>query len=341
MLHLAFETSCDKTSVALLKDNNVVMNLIYSQLEHQKFGGVVPEIASREHLKKIQPLTEKIFKETGKSINELDFISATNEPGLIGALLIGLNYARALALALDIPFVPVNHIHAHIYSAFLRKPSPEFPFIALVVSGGHTLLVLVKDFFEHIILGTTVDDAAGEAFDKVAKLLGLGYPGGPEISRLAKEGNKNTYKFPVARLKQGSFNFSFSGIKTSVLYFLRDNNFQQPLDKKILSDICASFQKSVVDSLYKNTLKALQKFNVKSLVISGGVSANYHLREKFLNLESDGYNIFIPPHEYTTDNAAMIGITGYYKFLYTKDKKFYELQSFAVPAKARLDFKNF
>ncbi|MGB9696992.1 MAG: tRNA (adenosine(37)-N6)-threonylcarbamoyltransferase complex transferase subunit TsaD [Ignavibacteria bacterium] len=341
MLHLAFETSCDETSVALLDNDSVVMNLIYSQMEHQKFGGVVPEIASREHLKKIQPLTEKIFSDTGRSITELNFISATNEPGLIGALLIGLNYARALALALDIPFVPVNHLHAHIYSAFLRKPSPEFPFIALVVSGGHTLLVLVKNYFDHQILGTTVDDAAGEAFDKVAKLLGLGYPGGPEISRLARDGNENAYKFPIARLKHGSLNFSFSGIKTSVLYFLRDNNLQQPLDKKILSDLCASFQKSVINSLYKNTLRALEEFKVKSLVISGGVSANYYLREKFLSLKSTGYNIFIPPHEYTTDNAAMIGITAYYKYLHTKDKKFYDLQSFAVTAKARLDFNNF
>jgi N6-L-threonylcarbamoyladenine synthase len=341
MLHLAFETSCDETSVALLSNDNVIMNLIYSQLEHQKFGGVVPEIASREHLKKIQPLTEKIFADTGKNINELEFISATNEPGLIGALLIGLNYARALAVALDIPFVPVNHIHAHIYSAFLRKPSPEFPFIALVVSGGHTLLVLVKDYFEHQILGTTVDDAAGEAFDKIAKLLGLGYPGGPEVSRLAQNGNQNAYKFPIARLKHGSLNFSFSGIKTSVLYFLRDNNLQHPFDKKILSDICASVQKAIIDSLYKNTLKALEEFKVKSLVISGGVSANYYLREKFLNLSSAGYNIFIPPYEYTTDNAAMIGITGYYKYLYSKDKKFYEQQSFQVTAKARLDFDNF
>jgi len=340
MLILGIETSCDETSVALLKNEKVIDMKVLSQLSHCDWGGVIPEIASREHLREIVNLTNELFEKSDYSIKDIELIACTNEPGLIGALLIGMSFGKSLAAGLSVPFVPVNHIQAHLYSSFLEEVRPPFPFLSLIVSGGHTILVLVEDYFKHKVLGTTVDDAAGEAFDKVANMLGLGYPGGPLIDKLAKGGDENFHKFPVARLKDTNYkyayNFSFSGIKTSVLYFLRKINFGEKKDDKLISDISASFQKAVVESLIDKTLFAADEYNVRNISVSGGVSANSYLKKKFLELEKINYNIFIPSLKYSTDNGAMIGLTGYYKYLYTKDKSFFESESFKVPAKPRL-----
>ena len=341
MIVLAFETSCDETSVAVLNNDMVLSNIIASQLFHSKFGGVVPEIASREHLKKIVEITEEALFESKKSLNEIELIAATSEPGLIGALLIGLNFAKSLAASLNLPFVTVNHIQAHVYSTFLNQEKPEFPFISLIVSGGHTLLILVEDYFKHKILGTTVDDAAGEAFDKVAKLLNLGYPGGPVIDKLAAKGNKEFHKFPLANVKNNPFNFSFSGIKTSVLYFLRDIDFEKNRNDKLVQDLCASFQYAVVESLIRKTLKAVQKYDIKNITVSGGVSANSYLQERFYSIKEKGYNVSIPNLEYSSDNAAMIGLVGSLKYKLSKNKEYFKLESFNEKAKPRLDYENF
>lgn len=340
MYTLAFETSCDETSVAVLKDDMVLSNIILSQYFHSKFGGVVPEIASREHLKSISEITEKALEESGISKKEINLIAATSEPGLIGALLIGLNFAKSLALSLNLPFIPVNHIQAHIYSSFINKDKFDFPFISLIVSGGHTLLIQAEDYFKHKLLGTTVDDAAGEAFDKVAKMLGLGYPGGPVVDKLAKKGNPDFHKFPLAYIKDRKYDFSFSGIKTSVLYYLRKINFETEKNEQLVCDICASFQKAVVDSLYKKTLTAAKDLNINSISISGGVSANSKLKEKFTELRKKGYNIYIPELTYSTDNAGMVGITGYYKYINTEDKKIYLDISFKNKALPRINLQS-
>ena len=341
MITLAFETSCDETSVAVLNNDKVLSNVILSQLFHSEFGGVVPEIASREHLNKIVELTENAVSESGITINDVDLIAATSEPGLIGALLIGLNYAKSIAVSLRKPFVPVNHIQAHIYSSFITDNKPEFPFISLIVSGGHTLLIHVKDFFEHEILGTTIDDAAGEAFDKVAKMLELGYPGGPIIDKLAENGNAQFHKFPLANIKNHPYDFSFSGIKTSVLYFLREIDYVNNSSEKLKEDICASFQYAVIETLYRKTIKASKEYNIKKISISGGVSANSYLKEKFKCLEKSGFSIYIPSIQYTTDNAGMIGITAYYKYKFATDKSYFQNKSFSAKAVPRIDFTTF
>jgi N6-L-threonylcarbamoyladenine synthase len=341
MIVLAFETSCDETSVAVLDNGKVKSNIIASQLFHSEFGGVVPEIASREHLKKIVGITEEALRKSGKSLSEIELIAATSEPGLIGALLIGLNFAKSLAASLNLPIVAVNHIQAHVYSTFINQYKPEFPFISLIVSGGHTLLISVINYFDHKILGSTVDDAAGEAFDKVAKLLKLGYPGGPIIDELAAKGNSGFHKFPLANVKNYPFNFSFSGIKTSVLYYLRDIDFENNRCDKLVNDICASFQFAVIESLYRKTLKAAQKYDIKNISVSGGVSANSCLQKKFLSLKEKGYKVFFPGFEYSTDNAAMIGLVGMLKYKLSINKKYFTHESFNEKAKPRLDYKNF
>ena len=336
---LAFESSCDETSVAVLENDRVLSNIILSQEFHRKHGGVVPEIASREHLKKITGLTQTALLRAEKDINDISMIAAASEPGLIGAILIGLNFAKSLAASLDIPFVPVNHIQAHVYSAFIKDEKPSFPFISLIISGGHTILLLVKDFFNHRILGTTVDDAAGEAFDKVAKMLGLGYPGGPEIDRRAAAGNIGFHKFPEAVIKDSKYDFSFSGIKTSVLYFIRKNNIDTG-NEETVNDICASFQHAVVNSLLKKVVRASKEFGVRDVCISGGVSANSYVKKLFGGLKDKNYRIFIPETVYSTDNAAMIGVTGYFKYRNSPSEQ-YSGSSLAVKARPRLDYENF
>ncbi|MCX6158178.1 MAG: tRNA (adenosine(37)-N6)-threonylcarbamoyltransferase complex transferase subunit TsaD [Ignavibacteriae bacterium] len=338
---LAFESSCDETSVAVLQDDKVISNVILSQEYHTAFGGVVPEIASREHLRKIVEMTDASLKKANIEMKDIDLVAATSEPGLIGAILIGLSFAKSLAATLNKPFIPVNHIQAHLYSAFINDTQPEFPFIALIVSGGHTLLILVEDFFKHKILGTTIDDAVGEAFDKVAKMMGLGYPGGPLIDKYAKDGDINFHEFPISVIKNSKYNFSFSGIKTSVLYYLRDSNFQANRNDKLISDISASFQHAAIKTLYSKVRKAAKEFKVKDIAISGGVSANSYLNQMFKTLEKDRYRIHIPELIYTTDNAAMIGITAYYKYLASKDKDYFSKESLSVKARPRLDFTNF
>jgi N6-L-threonylcarbamoyladenine synthase len=338
---LAFESSCDETSVAVLQNDKVISNIILSQEYHKTFGGVVPEIASREHLRKIVEMTDTSLHKANMKISEIDLIAATTEPGLIGAILIGLNFAKSLSVTINKPFIPVNHIHAHLYSAFINYEKPQFPFIALIVSGGHTLLILVEDFFKHKILGTTIDDAVGEAFDKVAKMMGLGYPGGPLIDEFAKNGDIEFHKFPEAVIKNSKYNFSFSGIKTSVLYYLRDNNFQSVKNEKLISDISASFQHAAIKTLFSKVRKAAREFKVKDIAVSGGVSANTYLKVIFKTLEKENYRVHIPELIYTTDNAAMIGITAYYKYLASKDKDYFLKESLSVKARPRLDFKNF
>ncbi len=333
---LAFETSCDETSSAVLNDENVVSNIIMSQLSHLEWGGVVPEIASREHLKNIVLVMNEALKKANSKLNEIELIAAAKEPGLVGALLIGFSFAKSLAISLEVPFVPVNHIQAHLYSSFIQNEKPSFPFLSLIVSGGHTLLVYVEDYFKHKIVGTTVDDAAGEAFDKVAKLLNLGYPGGPIIDRLAKTGNKDFHKFPLANVKNQPYNFSFSGIKTSVLYFLRKLNFEENKNDKLISDICASFQEAVTESLLRKTLAAAKKYNVKTITISGGVAANSLLKVKFENLISKGYKIYIPSTDYITDNGAMIGYLAYLKYKYYSDKSYFIYESLKEAVNPRL-----
>ena len=335
MITLAFETSCDETSAAVLENDTVLSNIVLSQLFHSEWGGVVPEIASREHLKSIVSITETALEKSDVKITDVNIVAAANEPGLIGALLIGMNYAKMLAASIEVPFVPVNHIQAHLYSSFLEGGKPEFPFISLIVSGGHTLLVLVEDYFQHRIIGTTVDDAAGEAYDKVAKLLGLGYPGGPAIDELARTGDRNFHKFPLANVKNSPSDFSFSGIKTSVLYFLRSVSEEKKKDEKFIVDVCACFQEAVTESLLKKTLNSARKLDVRNIAVSGGVSANSELKNKFLNLRNKGYKIFIPSVKYTTDNGAMIGLTAYLKYMKSENKKYFLTDSFAVGAKAR------
>ncbi len=318
MIVLGIETSCDETSAAILIDGKVKSNIISSQIIHQRYGGVVPELASRAHQKLIIPVVEKAIIDAGINKTQIDGVAVTYGPGLIGALLVGLNFAKAFAYGLKIPFVGVNHMQAHLYSNFLGEEKPEYPFVCLIVSGGHTQLVLVKEPFNHELLGETLDDAAGEAYDKVAKMLGLGFPGGPQLDKLAQSGNSNFVKFPRSYLSEDSFEFSFSGIKTSVLYWLKNRGYypinenSKKLDVQQLSDLCASFQAAVVDVLVEKTMRAVEKYKVKHLSVSGGVSANSELRKRLLAAgEQSNVKVFIPDLEYCTDNGAMVAIVGW------------------------------
>ncbi len=312
---LGIESSCDETSVAVISNEKLTANLISSQDFHKNYGGVVPELSSRAHLQIIIPLIKDALKKSDLNLSEIDVICATAGPGLIGALLVGLTFAKGLAYSLQKPLVAVNHIEGHIFSGFLMEEKPEFPFLALVVSGGHTLLLLVKDFDEIIKLGTTVDDAAGEAFDKVAKMLGLGYPGGPKIQKAASQGDPNKIKFPIADLKD-PYNFSFSGLKTAVLRFIQKNygNYNN-MSEEAVNDIAASFQSAVIKALIKNSEKALNNYDVNSISLVGGVAANKYLRDAMINL-AEKYNkkIIIPKFEFCGDNAAMIAFRGMKQF---------------------------
>jgi N6-L-threonylcarbamoyladenine synthase len=308
---LGIESSCDETSVAILVDDEVKANLISSQHFHKAFGGVVPELSSRAHLQMVKPLLDSALKTANLKLTDIDLISATSGPGLIGALLVGLTFAKGLSYSLNKPFVAVNHIEGHIFSGFLMERKPEFPMLVLAVSGGHTLLLYVESFTKIFLLGTTVDDAAGEAFDKVSKLLGFGYPGGPQIEISALKGNEKSIKFPVAELKD-EYNFSFSGLKTSVLRYVQNNFSDRKIPESGLNNISASFQKALVDALVQKVKLALTNHKVKSLSLVGGVAANKKLRNDLIKL-SDKFKIpcIIPSLEYCGDNAAMIALRGF------------------------------
>ncbi|KAA3651469.1 MAG: tRNA (adenosine(37)-N6)-threonylcarbamoyltransferase complex transferase subunit TsaD [Bacteroidetes bacterium] len=313
---LGIETSCDDTSVAVLKDGEILSNLVANQKIHSDFGGVVPELASRAHQQNIIPTIHQSLALAKTELTDIDAIAYTNGPGLLGSLLVGSSFAKGLSLGLDKPLIAVNHMQAHILAHFIldNESIPTFPFLCLTVSGGHTQIVLVEDHLKMRVIGQTIDDAAGEAFDKSAKMLRLPYPGGPLIDKYAKLGNPEAFKFKTGKVE--GLNFSFSGLKTNVLYFLKKQmaKDEQFIDKN-LNDLCASIQKTIVDDLIKQLLKAAKKHKVKSLAIAGGVSANSELRTRLMNLESEGYTCHIPKFEYCTDNAAMIAIVGYYKFL--------------------------
>lgn len=329
---LAIESSCDDTSAAVLWDQEVKSNLIYNQAIHEQYGGVVPEAASREHIKNILPVIDAALKKANTTLKELDAIAYTQSPGLIGSLLVGAHTAKALSQVLEIPLLAVQHLQAHILSCLIEAPRPEFPFLCLTVSGGHTQLVVCKSASEMEVIGETQDDAAGEAFDKTAKLLGIPYPGGPWVDKYAKDGNPLAFEFNKPKLD--GLNFSFSGLKTSVLYFLqKEMRKDDQFIKNNMNNLCASIQKTIVDILLANLEKAVELTGIKDICIAGGVSANSELRNRFTNLgASKGWNTYIPKFEYCTDNAAMIGIVGYYKFL---EKDFASLDT---PTLARSKF---
>ena len=308
---LGIESSCDETSVAILSDDKVKANLISSQHFHKAYGGVVPELSSRAHLQIVKPLIDSALTMTNLKLNDIDLIAATAGPGLIGALLVGLTFAKGLSFSLKKTFVPVNHIEGHIFSGFLMEQKPDFPVLVLVVSGGHTLLLYVKNFTEIYKLGTTVDDAAGEAFDKISKMLGFGYPGGPQIEASALKGDETSIKFPIAELKD-KYNFSFSGLKTAVLRYIQTHHSDGNISESDLNNISASFQNALVSALMKNVLLALNNNKVKSLSLVGGVAANNKLRNEFQSL-AEKYKIpcIIPSLEYCSDNAAMIALRGF------------------------------
>jgi N6-L-threonylcarbamoyladenine synthase len=311
---LAIESSCDDTSAAVSKDAKILANLIAGQKVHELWGGVVPELASRAHQQNILPVVHAALKQAGISKNELSAVAFTRGPGLIGSLLVGTNFAKAFALALNLPLIEVNHMQAHILAHFIDN-KPSFPFLCLTVSGGHTQIVLVKDFLEMEVVGETLDDAAGEAFDKTAKLFGLPYPGGPLVDKYAALGNAENFFFPEPQIS--GLNFSFSGLKTSVLYFLQAEKKKNPaFIEENIYDLCAAVQKTIVDILLKKLEKAATQFNVKELALAGGVSANSELRKRFEQTGNrNGWKTHIPKFEYCTDNAAMIAIAAHYKFL--------------------------
>ncbi|MBN1396817.1 MAG: tRNA (adenosine(37)-N6)-threonylcarbamoyltransferase complex transferase subunit TsaD [Bacteroidetes bacterium] len=314
MTILGIETSCDETSAAVYKDGRLLSNATVVQLFHSQHGGVVPELASRAHLKLIIPIVDDALKDAGVEKESIDAVAAVNGPGLIGSILVGLSFGKAMAMGLEIPFIGINHMEAHIFSNLINEPKPSFPFLNLTVSGGHTQLVLVRNYFQYELLGETIDDAAGEAFDKVAKMLGIGYPGGSQIDKLAKEGNPKAIAFPRPYLAEGSHQFSFSGLKTSVLYYLRKIGFDKTSvnDSRFIADVCASFQAAVVDVLIDKLIKAAVKYKVKDISVSGGVSANSELRRRLkLEAKANNFDLFIPELSFCTDNGAMVAAAGY------------------------------
>lgn len=311
---LAIESSCDETSAAVCRDGKILSNYIANQTIHEKYGGVVPELASRAHMQNIVPVVDAALKEAGVTLQELSAIAFTQAPGLIGSLLVGAQFAKSLALTLDLPLIAVHHMQAHVMANLIEDPKPEFPFLCLTVSGGHTQIVLCSSPTNMEVIGETIDDAAGEAFDKSAKILGLPYPGGPLIDKYAKEGNPHAFKFPEPQIPE--LNFSFSGLKTSILYFLQENKKQDPeFVEKNLADICASIQSRIVSILLNKVKKASIQTGIKSICLAGGVSANSGLRAAFTEMgEKYGWKTFIPAFQYCTDNAGMIAISAYYKF---------------------------
>jgi N6-L-threonylcarbamoyladenine synthase len=319
---LAIESSCDETSASICVDGKILSNYIANQTVHEQYGGVVPELASRAHMQNIVPVVDAAINEASKNnprqvgapltIHNIDAIAFTQAPGLIGSLLVGAQFAKSLALALNKPLIAVHHMQAHVLANLLGDPKPEFPFLCLTVSGGHTQIVLAKSPLDLTVIGETIDDAAGEAFDKSAKLLGLPYPGGPLIDQYAKAGNPLAFSFAEPQIPE--LNFSFSGLKTSILYFLQK---QEPgFIEAHLNDLCASIQHTIINILLKKLKKAVQQTGIKNICLAGGVSANSGLRNRLQSLgQQQGWKTYIPAFEYCTDNAGMIAITAYYKYL--------------------------
>ncbi len=336
---LGIESSCDDTAAAVVRDGTVLSNIITNQSVHKAYGGVVPELASRAHQQNIIPVVAQALKHANVTKNEISAVAFTQGPGLLGPLLVGSSFAKAFALGLNIPLIEVHHMQGHILAHFIKEAdlnesnqAPSFPFLCLTVSGGHTQIVLVKDYFDMEILGETTDDAAGEAFDKVAKILGLPYPGGPLVDQYAQRGNSTAFHFPIPEI--AGLNFSFSGLKTSFLYFIRDHIKKDSLFiENNKEDICASIQHTIITILMQKLKKAARQTGINDIAIAGGVSANSELR-KVLLAESEilGWRIHIPKLEYCTDNAAMIAIAGHYKFL----KKYFAQQKTAPSARLKL-----
>ena len=332
---LAIESSCDDTAAAVLKNNQVLSNVVANQLIHNQYGGVVPELASRAHQQNIVPVIDAALKKANITKEQLSAIAFTQGPGLMGSLLVGSSFAKSMATALSIPLIAVNHMHAHILAHFIDEEGfekPEFPFLALTISGGHTQIVRVDGFFDMTIIGETTDDAVGEAFDKSAKILGLPYPGGPLVDKLAQLGNPKAFAF--TKPKVPGLDFSFSGLKTAILYFIQKNQKENPnFIEENKNDICASIQHTIIAILMDKLQQAVKATGIKQVAIGGGVSANSGIRSTLKEAEQKyGWKTFIPKFEYTTDNAAMIGIVGYQKYL----SQHFEASS--VVSKARIPF---
>ena len=332
---LGIESSCDDTSASVLHNGRILSNVVAGQTVHKEYGGVVPELASRAHQQNIVPVVHQALKKAGIDKSQLNAIAFTRGPGLLGSLLVGTSFAKSMAMGLGIPLIEVNHMQAHILAHFIDEPGfdkPEFPFLAMTISGGHTQIVRVNGYFDLEILGETIDDAVGEAFDKSGKILGLGYPAGPEIDKRAKLGNPKAYKF--SKPKVDGLNFSFSGLKTGILYFIQDETKKNPhFIQENLNDICASIQHTIIEILMDKIKLASKQTGITQIAIGGGVSANSGIREALKNGEETyGWKTFIPKFEYTTDNAAMIAIVGYLKYL---EKDFAKV---SVVASARLRF---
>ena len=329
---LAIESSCDDTSAAVCINGTVLSNLIANQKVHEQYGGVVPELASREHTKNIIPVVSEAMKKANVSSKDLSAVAFTRGPGLMGSLLVGGIFAKSFAQSLQLPLIDVNHMQAHVLAHFIDEPKPTFPFICLTVSGGHTQIVLVKDYLDMQVIGSTIDDAAGEAFDKTAKMLQLPYPGGPLIDKYAQEGNPLKFKFSEPQLEK--LDYSFSGLKTNILYFLQKEVASNPdFIQHNLNDICASVQHTIISILMKKLVKAAQETGIREIAIAGGVSANSGLRNALTEHGSRlKWNTYIPQFQYCTDNAGMIAITAYYKYL---QKDFCPID---IPIQARMSF---
>lgn len=312
---LAIESSCDETSAAILENDKALSNIIATQKVHEHYGGVVPELASRAHLQHIVPVVDEALKIAGKSKKDINAVAFTRAPGLIGSLLVGAGFAKSFAQAMKIPLIAVDHMQAHVLAHWLQEPHPQFPFLCLTVSGGHTQLVLCHSHLDMEIIGQTIDDAAGEAFDKIAKMLELPYPGGPLIDKYAQEGNPKAFEFPIPDIKD--YDFSFSGVKTAVLYFLQKRIKENPeFVEQNFKDLCASVQYTITTILMKKLIKAANDKGINHIGIAGGVSANSGLRKALQEYgDKNNWKTFIPEFQYCTDNAAMIGIVGYYKYL--------------------------
>lgn len=330
---LAIESSCDETAASVLINQKVISNIVASQSIHEQYGGVVPELASRAHQQNIVPVVDQALKKAGITVEDLDAVAFTQGPGLLGALLVGATFAKGLSISRGIPLIGIHHMKAHILSHFIEEPKPKFPFLCLTVSGGHTQIVKVSSPLSMKVLGETQDDAVGEAFDKAAKLLGLPYPGGPVIDNLAKTGDSNRFSFPISDMP--GLSFSFSGIKTALLYFVRDREKEQEgFIKENIHDVCASYQHTLIVMLLKKLEKASKETGITEIAIAGGVSANSYLRDKLNETANEkGWATYIPSFEYCTDNAAMIAMAAYYKFM---DGQFTSIEETANP---RMNFQ--